>query len=1504
MNSSPPPLRVLILGDYPRDAKLAASVLEGGGFRVQFEVTDSAEIFRESLKKTEYDVILADFNLHNWTVFAALEILKDSGKDIPLIVITGSLGDEAAVECLKQGAADFVLKDRPARLPSAVQRALEERRLRKERKLAEESLRESEERYRTLFERNLAGFFRTTLEGRILDCNEAMANILGFDSPQEVLNRHVQDFYYSDEDRADFLEKLQLEGQLTNFERRLRRQDGSPVWLLGNLSLMTHAASGTQTIDGTLIDITERKRAETECTRLAIIVNSSDDAIFSTTRENLIATWNAGAERMYGYAAEEIKGKHFSIFIPEEGRGELAGNEERLFRGEALIHYEAENTRKDGSRLLVSLTLSPIKDDAGFVTGVSAIARDITEPKLVEKELRLTQFSMEHASDGIFWVDSQGRIIRVNEAACRSLGRSREELLSLSIPDIDPLFRKEAWEAFWEELKSCGSITFETQHQTKQGRIFTVAITANRVEFAGKEYSFAVVHDITERKRAEESRRESEERFRATFENAGIGMALVDMQGRPIKSNPALRQMLGYSEEELSRMAFTEYTHPGDRELDWRLYSELVAGKQEKYAMEKRFLKKGGGVVWGLLTVSLVKDRDGRPVCAVGMVQDITERKRAEIENSRLALIVNSSDDAIFSVTREWLIATWNAGAERIYGYAAEEIKGKPLSILIPEERRGRLAANHEKLLRGEPLIHYESEHLRKDGSLLQVLLTLSPLKDDTGFVTGVSVIGRDITERKRAEAILQEYQKVVEGSDEMIAVVNREYRYLLANRAFLVQRGLERGEVVGHSVSEVLGEEFFEKVVKKKLDECFQGNLVRFEMKFVYPELGERDLFASYYPIEGPHGIDRAACVVQDITERKRAENELLFKTAVLEAQSETTIDGILVVDLTDHILLVNRQFTKMWSSPEEAINTKDDKKLIEHVQAQVKAPDTFIERVHFLNAHETEKSRDELQLKNGRVFDRYSSPLKDSTGNLYGRIWYFRDITERKRSEAEHIRLVTAIEQSAEAVMITDTKGVIEYVNPAFTWITGYGREEALGQSPRILKSDKQDRAFYQQLWATILKGEIWHGEIINRRKDGKLYTEEVNITPIREARGEITHFIATKQDVTERKSMEEQLHHAAKMEAVGRLAGGVAHDFNNLLTIINGYTELLLETPASEIKPGAFLNEIKNAGERAASLTRQLLAFSRRQVLAPQVLDLNGVVSNVEKMLRRLIGEDVELRTVLDRSLGRVKADPGQIEQVIMNLAVNARDAMPSGGTLTIETSNVELDHTFTRSHVRAKPGPHVMLTVSDTGVGMTDETKARIFEPFFTTKEKGKGTGLGLATVYGIVQQSEGIIWVYSELGQGTVFKIYLPAVSEIPAAEGHAKPETAAASGSETILVVEDEEGVRSLVRTALESVGYKVLVTDGAASALATCAEYDGPVHLLLTDVVMPQLSGPLVAEKLTSLRPGIKVLYMSGYTDDAVVHHGVLSHEMPFIQKPFSPAALRKKIREVLSGM
>src|ERR1019366_1586778 len=443
--------------------------------------------------------------------------------------------------------------------------------------------------------------------------------------------------------------------------------------------------------------------------------------------------------------------------------------------------------------------------------------------------------------------------------------------------------------------------------------------------------------------------------------------------------------------------------------------------------------------------------------------------------------------------------------------------------------------------------------------------------------------------------------------------------------------------------------------------------------------------------------------------------------------------------------------------------------------------------------------------QKKNGEalLIRENARAIRDESGGILYYEGTVEDITEHKRAEAENARLVTAIEQSAEGVVITNTKGEIEYVNPAFTRTTGYSREEALGQNPRILKSGRHDPTFYQQLWDTILKGQPWHGELINQRKDGTLYTEQMSIAPVRGAHGEVTHFIATKQDVTERKIMESQLQQAAKIEAVGRLAGGVAHDFNNLLTVINGYSEILLDELASDPTLSGYVKEIHGAGERAAALTRQLLAFSRRQVLAPQVLDLNVVISNLENMLRRLIGEDIVLLTLLEPSLGCVKADPGQIEQVIMNLAVNARDAMPFGGKLTIETRNADLDETYAHNHPTVKACPHVMLAVSDTGSGMTPETQEHIFEPFFTTKEKGKGTGLGLATVYGIVKQSEGSIWVYSEVGQGTVFKVYLPAVSETEETGEQITGETNSELGTESLLVVEDEEGVRSLARLGL-----------------------------------------------------------------------------------------------------
>ena len=417
----------------------------------------------------------------------------------------------------------------------------------------------------------------------------------------------------------------------------------------------------------------------------------------------------------------------------------------------------------------------------------------------------------------------------------------------------------------------------------------------------------------------------------------------------------------------------------------------------------------------------------------------------------------------------------------------------------------------------------------------------------------------------------------------------------------------------------------------------------------------------------------------------------------------------------------------------------------------------------------------------------------------------------------------------------------------------------------------------------------------------KNGAVIWIEQRSVLVHDPAGRLVAIEGIARDITERKHLEEQLRQSQKMEAVGRLAGGVAHDFNNLLTAILGYSDLLLRqlSPIDSLRMD--VEEIKKAGERATSLTKQLLAFSRKQVLQPRVLELNTAVAEMDNMLQRLIGEDIELITSLDPALGRVKADPGQIEQILLNLAVNARDAMPEGGKLTIETANVDLDQTYARSHVAVRPGPYVMLAITDTGFGMSPDVQARIFEPFFTTKEQGKGTGLGLSTVYGIVKQSGGNIWVYSEPGRGTSFKVYLPRVEEELTRVDTRVPIPEKTQGSETILLVEDEEAIRSLMRSILQEQGYTVLEAGHGPQALQISQTHSGPIHLMLTDVIMPQTSVREFAQKMWKLRPHLKILFASGYSDDAIVHHGVLEEGTNFIQKPFTIAGLTRKVREVL---
>jgi PAS domain S-box-containing protein len=506
----------------------------------------------------------------------------------------------------------------------------------------------------------------------------------------------------------------------------------------------------------------------------------------------------------------------------------------------------------------------------------------------------------------------------------------------------------------------------------------------------------------------------------------------------------------------------------------------------------------------------------------------------------------------------------------------------------------------------------------------------------------------------------------------------------------------------------------------------------------------------------------------------------------------------------------------------------------------------------------------------------------------------------SERKEAEAtlrqSESKFRALFENSPEAVLIADNRGAYVDANPAACVLLGVTYDKIMGRTIHDF-AQEVSKPDPWPMWEQFLKEGSMRGVIRLQKPDLEIveveFTATANFLPGR-------HF-SVLRDVTERRKLEEQLRQSQKLESVGMLAGGIAHDFNNLLTVITGYSALILKRLDNSDPLARNVEEIRQAAERATSLTRQLLAFSRKQVLQPKVLDLNSVIVNVEKMLVRLVGEDMDLRTLPGVELGQIKADPGQVEQVILNLAVNARDAMPQGGKITIETGNIYLDEAYARRHITVQPGWYVMLAVSDTGHGMSAETKKKIFEPFFTTKEHGKGTGLGLATVYGIVKQSGGNIWVYSEVGVGTSFKIYFPLVNEEltePEADV-VRPECAA--GTETILLTEDEEMVRNLTREILKTHGYTVLEAANAAEALAICNTYEGQIHLLLTDVVMPLMSGRVLAEHVIELRPGTRVLYMSGYTDHAIVHHGILDGDIAFVGKPFTPDALVLKVIEVL---
>lgn len=718
------------------------------------------------------------------------------------------------------------------------------------------------------------------------------------------------------------------------------------------------------------------------------------------------------------------------------------------------------------------------------------------------------------------------------------------------------------------------------------------------------------------------------------------------------------------------------------------------------------------------------------------------------------------------------------------------------------------------------------------------------------------------------------------------------------ASKAFLERRGVRKKDLHKMSIMDlVVGSE---KEKQRYLDRIRKEGALHNEPAIIYePDGSHGHIFYSTVLLE-VDGELQGLSMALNVTKQKQAQEALVLSEEKFRNVFNSAPVGIFRSTFDGRLIEANDTLARFlgYENREQILSRVESlgKEIYPNEMERQRILDALLE------SPEGIRMEAEYKRQGGKpVYGIVNAKLSfDENGNPAWIDGAIEDVTRIKQAAMETRKLAAAVEQSSDIIVITDPKGVIQYVNPAFEKITGYSRAEALGQTPRVLKSGKHDQAFYEDLWQTILVGETWKGNIINKRKDGSLFTEKATISPMVDDNGEITNFVASKRDITDEMALREQNRQMQKMEALGRLTGGVAHDFNNLLQAMNGFVELAGMDLPQDHRSRPFLEQTLTAGRRAANLVQQLLLFSRKKDMQFKYVDLNTAVDDLLKMVGRIIGTDIQVQWRPWNSSLTIHADPGMMDQVLMNLCVNARDAMPDGGVLTIATSIMEADAPFCAAHSWAKQGRYAVLKVGDTGMGMDEETLDRIFEPFFTTKEEGRGTGLGLATAYGVVQQHGGMISVSSELGKGSEFTIFLPLVGREVRVINKGVVEKAA-GGDEIILIVEDDAMVRQMAAAILEKAGYTVLEAGDGREAVNLFKLQHDRLSLVILDITMPNLTGKEAFEEIRRIKPEMPVLVCSAYDEGTDKTDFVAKEGLSYLQKPYSANTLLKTVRKII---
>ena len=1282
-------------------------------------------------------------------------------------------------------------------------------------------------------------------------------------------------------------------------------------------------------------DLTRAEEATRKCEeRHRTILRAAMDGFWLIDLDGQLLEINDAYCRMSGYSEPELLAMSVSDLSVLEPREQAAAHIARIMeRGQD--RFETRHRRKDGSIIDFEVSAQYQTFEGGRII---VFLRDITERRQAElallqqqelyadlvntlpagayrlrvtnrgtwqpetwRAMATTQYTLDFASD---------RFCAILGIASEALAANPGVVSDFIHPDDKEDFDAKNAQAMtdFNTFVWDGRIICNQQTRWVHFESLPRVIDPETVLWTG------IVYDITELKQAVKER----EQYFKFFQTSADLICLADPNGCFIKTNPSFTETLGYSEAELTARPIIEFIHPDDRQAT---LDEIARHPQRGFTRNfaNRYICRDGSIKWLSWRVNYGKD-DG---IAYATARDITDNKKAgqalRESEERMSLAMQAGNMGLYDLNVQTGETVVNPEYAQMLGYDPTEFhetNAHWIERLHPDDREP-VAAVYQAYVKGE-LPQYKVEFRQKtgDGSWKWILSYGRIMERDADGnprrMLGVHV---DIDERKQAEEALRERKEqlrvIFDTSQAGIIMVDPRGSIQFANKRMASMFAMPLEQLIGSHYSAHLHEED-QRAGDELMRQLIRGDVQSVEVERHYVRADGSDFwgFLSGKRLENPDGTTRALVgIIADITERRQTEEKFRASRNLLHSVLENVPIRVFWKDSESRYLGCNTAFARDagFAHPEELLG-KDDFQMGWREQAELyRADDKQVmdSGTPIIGIEEPQTTPDGrmLCLRTSKV------PLRDAENRVVGLLGIYEDITGRKLAEEALLesenRLRFALEGTNDGLWDVQMKTGTTYLSPRGCEILGYQPDEACAVATvwaDLVHPD--DLPLTNERLRAHIEGRTPIFEVEQRLRmksggwkwvlaRGKVVSRDENGVPLR--------MTGTHTDLTEQKKLQDQLTQAHKMESVGRLAGGVAHDFNNMLSVIIGYTELARKRELAPLQLREHLDQIHKAAEHSADIVRQLLAFARKQTVSPQVIDLNNTVDSMIKMLRRLIGEGIELAWHPEESLCPVKMDPTQINQILVNLCVNARDSITGVGRISIETSSKTLDAAFCAGHTGFVPGEYILLIVSDNGCGMDKETLSNIFEPFFTTKEVGQGTGLGLAMVYGIVKQNEGFIYAYSEPGQGTSFNIYLPRYWGKEEKLRLENPVEPAERGHETVLLVEDEPALLNLGIQLLEMQGYRVLAASTPGEAIRLAEEHIGEIHLLLTDVVMPEMNGRELAKKLLSLYPGLKRLFMSGYTADVIAHHGVLDEGVQFIQKPFSLDALASRVREAL---